>query len=166
MIIIINNSDFKSFMSKRNKIILLSAIVVILVLIGTNFFLYPYFPSLTYSYLIKKEIPLDPDFAKSIIKSEITQAQIDEAVSIKPGKNFYGKVLEKGKNDFILEIYNIFNPLTSKYVSIKIPVGSNDEFRRQKYISFSFSKPGELKTVKVSFNDMKKDDLVNVNVFE
>ena len=134
MIIIINNSDFKSFMSKRNKIILLSAIVVILVLIGTNFFLYPYFPSLTYSYLIKKEIPLDPDFAKLAIQPKITQAQINEAASLKPGKNFYGRVLDKSKDDFTLEIYNLFNPIDSKYVSLKIPINQNDEFQRLKYI--------------------------------
>lgn len=49
-----------------------------------------------------------------------------------PLKGAVSKVLEKGKNDFTLEIYlyNIVNPLASKYVPLKIPISQNDEFQR------------------------------------
>jgi hypothetical protein len=128
--------------------------IIILILIGL-IFIWP--------YLTKREIS-HADFEKYNIKSEMTQEQVNEAVAIKPGKSFYGKVLSKEKDNFTLEVYlqNIVNPDDSKYVSFKIPVAKTDEFKR---IGRSFGTKN-LEAVKASFSDMKKDDLIGVSVYE
>lgn len=129
-------------------------IVAVLVLAGL-FFLWP--------YLTRKEISF-VDFEKYNIKSEMAQEQIDEAVAVKPGKNFSGKVLDKEKDNFTLEVYlqNLVNPADSKYVSLEIPIGKIDEFQR---LGRSFSTKN-LEAFKASFNDLKKGDIVTVSVFE
>lgn len=139
-------------MSGRKIIKIIGA--VILILIGL-IFLWP--------YLTKREISY-ADFEKYNIKSEMTQEQIDEAVAIKPGKSFYGKVLDKEKDNFTLEVYlqNIVNPADSKYVSLKIPVNKTDEFKR---IGRSFAAKS-LEALKASLGDMEKGDLVGVSVYE
>lgn len=136
-----------------NKIVKIGG-AIILILIGL-IFLWP--------YLTRREISY-ADFEKYNIKSEMTSEQIDEAISIKPGKSFYGKVLDKEKDNFTLEVYlqNIVNPADSKYVSLKIPVGKTDEFKR---IGRSFATKS-LEAIKVSFSDMKKEDLAGVSVYE
>ncbi|MEK7599231.1 MAG: hypothetical protein AAB474_02145 [Patescibacteria group bacterium] len=136
-----------------NKILKIGGIIVLILI--ALIFLWP--------YLTKREISY-ADFEKHNIKSEMTQEQIDDFISLKPGKSFYGKVLDKEKDNFTLEVYlqNIVNPADSKYVSLKIPVAKTDEFKR---VGRSFATKS-LEALKVSFSDMKKDDLAGVSVYE
>ncbi|MDI6717808.1 MAG: hypothetical protein QMD86_02045 [Patescibacteria group bacterium] len=98
----------------------------------------------------------------SKIKTEISQNQLEDLVSLKPGKIIYGKVVSKDNSviNILSSFINPLNPQEKKDIAVKVNIGQKDEFIRLKKVA-----PGsDNGMIKSSINDVKVGDYLTVKV--
>ncbi len=99
-----------------------------------------------------------------IVKYEIAQEQIEDIISLKPNQVIFGEVVSKQDDQIVLKVV-LFNPIERKIeknISVNIPIKPQDEIFRFKKVADT----SELKTIKVSFENIKIGDYLAIKIFQ